>query len=281
MVVCRWFGLAVGMGMLSLLLGDESMIHPSSAAQLRVMTYNIEGGGANPHHLLALIMQHRPDLLILQELRHVGQVQWLAKRLRLPHQRFVSYHGRDGGVAMLSRWPLGPAQVLSFRHSRQGKVALAAPVYGPTATFWACSVHLDAPREHEFGHSIWQQAAFLWSEVFAATRRYRQVQELRAWLRQLSGDEWVIGGDFNTVPLSRVDRYLSQDFSDVLRHHPWRYLTGTYWALPQVPVKPRIDFVYHSPRLQVVEARVIQQKVSDHFPILAVFTPAPPREIPC
>jgi endonuclease/exonuclease/phosphatase (EEP) superfamily protein YafD len=235
------------------------------------MTYNIEGWFANQEQLLALISANQPDLVMLQELRHVRQVRWFARRLQLPYWHFAPYQGSQGGIAMLSRWPLGPAQVLTFHHGMQGKMALAAPVFGPATPLWACSVHLDAPRRYEFSASVWQQGAFLWSEVFASTPRYRQVQELRAWLRQLPADTWIIGGDFNTVPFSRVDRYLSKDFDDALLQRPWRYLTGTYWELPHVPVNPRIDFVYYSPRLHVIEARVLQHKVSDHFPILAIF----------
>jgi endonuclease/exonuclease/phosphatase (EEP) superfamily protein YafD len=243
------------------------------------MTYNIEGWAANQEQLLALISANQPDLVMLQEVRHTRQARWFATHLQLPYWHFARYHGSQSGIAMLSRWPLGPAQVLTFHHGIQGKMALAAPIFGPAAPLWACSVHLDAPGVYEFGASLWQQGAFLWSEVFASTRRYQQVQELRTWLRQLPADTWIIGGDFNTVPFSRVDRYLSKDFDDALLQRPWRYLTGTYWELPHVPVKPRIDFVYYSPRLRVVEAQVLQHKVSDHFPILAIFA-APGRDQP-
>jgi len=107
------------------------------------------------------------------------------------------------------------------------------------------------------------------------------VRELQAWLSRLSDRNWIIAGDFNTFPFSKVDRYLSRQFDDALSQYPWGYLTGTYWALPGVPVNPRIDFIYHSPELRVAEAQVIQRKVSDHFPILAIFSlPARDRDQP-
>ena len=53
-----------------------------------------------------------------------------------------------------------------------------------------------------------------------------------------------------------------------------QYSTGTYWGPPHTPFLPRIDFIYHSPHWQVVDARVIQQKASDHFPVLAILSPA-------
>jgi endonuclease/exonuclease/phosphatase (EEP) superfamily protein YafD len=244
----------------------------SSTSPLRVMTYNIEGRLVNQEHLLTLLTQHRPDLVMLQEVRHHRQLQHLATHLRLPHWHFEPYGGHRIGIALLSRWPLGPPQVLTFKAGRQGKVALAAPVYAPERTLWACSVHLEAPHRYEFGADVLRQGRFVWRELFATTPRSQQAQELRAWLTQIASEPWVIGGDFNTVPFSRVDRHLSRHFNDVLLRYPWRYFTGTFWKLPQVPVTPRIDFLYHSPNVRVHEARVIRRKVSDHFPILAVLS---------
>jgi endonuclease/exonuclease/phosphatase (EEP) superfamily protein YafD len=277
----RWWLYLSTTSVLCLLLWAGLAPQPvPSWPRLQVITYNIEGGLADHRQVLELLTPHQPDLVMLQEVLHVGQVQWFAERLQLPHWRFAPYQShRQGGIALLSRWPLGAGQVLTFRHGAQGKVALAAPVLSAAATLWACSVHLDAPRLREFNASVWQQGAFLWSEVFAATPRYQQVRELRAWLRQLSTDAWIIGGDFNSVPFSRADRYFSRDFGDALLQRPWRYLTGTYWELPHVLVNPRIDFLYHSPRVRVIEAQVLQHKISDHFPILAMFAvPGSPQE---
>jgi hypothetical protein len=59
----------------------------------------------------------------------------------------------------------------------------------------------------------------------------------------------------------------------VLAQRPWRYYSGTFWDLPQVPIHPRIDYIYHTSRFWVVDARVLQQKISDHYPILAILAP--------
>jgi hypothetical protein len=143
----------------------------------------------------------------------------------------------------------------------------------PAGTVWAGSVHLDAPRPGEFGGNLVQYAAFVGEEFFMASRRYQQVQELQTWLAALSTGDWILGGDFNSMPLSSADRYLSKYFDDALLQRPWRYFSGTFWALPQIPITPRIDYVYHSSRFQVVDARVIRQKISDHYPILVILAP--------
>jgi hypothetical protein len=75
------------------------------------------------------------------------------------------------------------------------------------------------------------------------------------------------------MPFSSADRYISKYFDDVLVQRPWRYFSGTFWDLPRVPITPRIDYIYHASRFRVVEARVIQKKISDHYPILAILAP--------
>lgn len=97
--------------------------------------------------------------------------------------------------------------------------------------------------------------------------------ELSAWLLRLGGDNTIIGGDFNSVPWASTDRHLRQYFTDALAGSLSQYMRGTYWGRPHPFISPRVDFLYHSPRWQVVEAQVIQQKASDHFPVLAVFSP--------
>jgi endonuclease/exonuclease/phosphatase family metal-dependent hydrolase len=243
-------------------------------APLRIITYNIEGRQANRQQLLALMRQHTPDLVMLQEVPQERLAQWFGAQLQLPYQHFAAYTGtRQGGVAMLSRWPLGSPHILHFRRSTQGRVALAAQVQTPAGAVWAGSVHLDAPRFKEYGTGFLQYAAFVWKEFFTASQRYRQARELRAWLTALTAGDGILGGDFNSMPLSSADRYLSKYFDDALLRRPWRYFSGTFWDLPQVPITPRIDYVYHSSRFRVLEARVIQRKLSDHYPVLAILTP--------
>lgn len=248
--------------------------HPAAILPLRIMTYNIEGGHSDRKQILAVLRQHTPDLVFLQEVPRPRLVQRFGEQLQLPFFHFTPYPGRHGsGIAVLSRWPLGPAQTLVFARSNQGKVALAAQVHLPTTTFWVCSVHLDAPRLHEFGTSFLQQGAFVLEEFLTSSLRYHQARELQAWLSRLADGAWLVAGDFNSMPFSSTDRYVSKYYDDVLLKRPWRYFTGTFWDLPQSPIRPRLDYIYHSPHFRVLEARVIQHKASDHFPVLAVVAP--------
>jgi endonuclease/exonuclease/phosphatase (EEP) superfamily protein YafD len=237
------------------------------------MTYNLAGGFVPDDAPLAVIRSQSPDLALLQEVRNTDHLARLGQSLGLPYRRFAPYSTQRGGIAILSRWPLGTARTLLWRHSPQGKLALAAQVYSPAGRFWACSVHLDNPFSRRGALTLWQRAWLLWHEFFTTTQRTQEAMELSAWLLNLGGENTIIGGDFNSVPWARADQHLRQYFADALSGSLRQYFTGTYWTLRYSPIRPRVDFLYHSPRWHVVEALVIQHKASDHFPVLAVLSP--------
>ena len=246
----------------------------ATASSLRVMTYNVYGMFVQDNVPLAVMRPHRPDLVLLQEVRNTQHVTALSQALGLSYWRFAPYARGRGGVALLSRWPLGPAHKLVWESSPQGKVALAARVDSPLGHFWTCSVHLDNPLSRRTPTSLWQKALFLWQEFFTATPRTQQAQELSTWLFGLGNEGMILGGDLNSMPFAGADRHLRRYFSDALSINLRQYFAGTYWGPPQNPVLPRLDFLYYSPYWQVVDAQVIQQKASDHFPVLAVLSPA-------
>ncbi len=270
----QWPGRRMLVMVFCLLLVVVAPPHGTAAeSPLRVMTYNVYGMFVHDRVPLAVMRPHHPDLVLLQEVRNTRHVMGLGQALGLSYWHFAPYSKEHGGVAILSRWPLGPARMLFWDSSPQGKVALAAQVDSPVGHFWACSVHLDNPLNTSHP-SLWQKVLFFWQEFFTATLRTQQAQELSAWLLGLGGEGIILGGDFNSLPLARADRHLRQYFSDALSVNLQQYFTGTYWGPPQNPILPRIDFIYHSSYWQVVDAQVIQHKASDHFPVLAVLSPA-------
>jgi endonuclease/exonuclease/phosphatase (EEP) superfamily protein YafD len=255
--------------------------HGSAAeSPLRIMTYNVHGAAVHDRAPLAVMQPYQPDLILLQEVRNTHHVRGLGQALGLPYWRFAPYSKERRGVAILSRWPLGPAHLLFWDNSSQGKVALAAQVDSPAGRFWACSVHLDNPLRANSPRSVWQKVLFLQQEFFTATVRTQQAQELSAWLLGLGDKRIILGGDFNSLPLAGADRHLRQYFSDALSVNLQQYFAGTYWGGPHSPILPRIDFIYYSPHWQVVDAQVIQQKASDHFPVLALLSPASQARTP-
>jgi len=84
-----------------------------------------------------------------------------------------------------------------------------------------------------------------------------------------SSDHVIIGGDFNTVPFSKAIRKMGKIYDDAL-WPSFDYLTGSYNKF-SLPIKPRIDYIFHSPGLKCNTASVIKESAGDHYPIRAVF----------
>lgn len=79
----------------------------------------------------------------------------------------------------------------------------------------------------------------------------------------------IIGGDFNTVPLTRAARRMFPQFRDALRG-TGDYWTGTYTRISGGP-RPRVDYIFYSQDLTVRRAFVHKETAGDHYPVYAAF----------
>jgi len=79
----------------------------------------------------------------------------------------------------------------------------------------------------------------------------------------------IIAGDFNTIPFSKAIRKMGKKYNDAL-WPSFDYLTGSYNKL-SLPIKPRIDYIFHSQGLERITASVIKESAGDHYPVRAVF----------
>nr|WP_256873439.1 endonuclease/exonuclease/phosphatase family protein [Pseudomonas taiwanensis] len=126
----------------------------------------------------------------------------------------------------------------------------------------------------------------------------RQVAMTRGLLDQLQseGVPWVLAGDFNQLPPGQYERLSEAQRSRYLRDSELKALWSRYPMIPSIteasgaqqtqwfthfPNDPRVkgpdrtlDYVFHSPSLTRIEARVRQQdtlRISDHLPLTARF----------
>jgi endonuclease/exonuclease/phosphatase family metal-dependent hydrolase len=248
---------------------------------LRVMTWNVAHGRAEAFHqafvgrevlrgnlaeIARVIEREGPHVTALQEadgpsawsggFDHVGL---LAELTATPHQVRGDHNpfglaGRalDAGTALVSRLPLGDATSEPFGLSpwdTKGYVVAAVPVPGTGRTVDVVSVHLDP--------------------VDPVTRR-NQVESLVATLRERSrlGRPLVVMGDLNCEDGERALEMLEAELDLAAYRTP--EVSGTSLAtFPASAPLRRIDWILTSSDLEIVEQRVLPDRLSDHLAVVA------------
>lgn len=184
---------------------------PGGAADLRVATYNATHG-AGTHGVLALVAEHHPDVLVLQELTP-RQVALLDRQLAAvyPYRSFGTPDPlqRDGD-AVLSRFPVtGAEPVTGLPTGARPADLVHLDVRGwPTSVL---SVHLASPcllcGPDGDGFNPAGSTAQSARVRVAEAQRYADL----AAERRAQGDLVVVAGDVNSSELNRPLRLLTAE----------------------------------------------------------------------
>jgi endonuclease/exonuclease/phosphatase (EEP) superfamily protein YafD len=257
----------------------------SSAPDLTVMTCNT--GDLSAHKrptsekiIEAIGVSSAPDVILLQEVYGEEQARILARGQGMAHFAFSFYTGKSNGVAILSRYPLENSDTLHFAVSHTGYGAIAADIRVGKQTITVVSVHMDnvywdmvehrkAFKGGQVDVNVASAISFMKSEFWSDSTRKQSVQEFMEWLESRGCGTVIVGGDFNTVPLSRAVRAMGAHFSDVL----WpslHYWSGTYKRL-SFPIMPRIDYLFYSKGVECLSSAIGSISPGDHYPVLAAF----------
>lgn len=264
-----------------------------SEKSLTVVTYNVgtvSGTRPDLEAVVAAIKRHGiPDVVLLQEVPDEAFVVGMGRLLKLPYHVFGGYqaNGVGYGLAILSATPLSNSTVHLLRPD--GHAALMAEMSHEDQEVLVCSVHLARVQGLKYGGKGfelgWKEAFDLMvRELTAETPRSAAVSKVLEFVEGRMGRGVIVGGDFNTVPFSTAVRAMEKGqrsdvrgrmseircrrFEDAL----WLkadYLGATYRAV-MFPVKPRIDYIFHSPNLRCSDASVIRDGPGDHYPVRAV-----------
>ena len=214
-----------------------------------------------------------PDLLLLQEVPGEKLAAELAENLGLANHLYSSYKpGGKGnyGMAIMSRYPLMKPEMLHLHRY----ATFTAEMIVEGESYRIGSVHLERIKPILINKSSaelsWKDALrLLKTEIVEDTPRSRGIDELLSWLSSHKSDHVIIAGDFNTIPFSKAIRKMGKIYDDAL-WPSFDYLTGSYNKL-SLPIKPRIDYIFHSPDLKCDTASIIKEGLGDHYPVRAVF----------
>jgi len=228
-------------------------VSPAAAAPLVVVTYNVLYRRPGSAGTLEALRRANADVALLQEITPRWE-RALREHLRdrYPYMRF--HAARAGGLAVLSRWPLGEAELLP---APRWFPALRVPVEAPGGRLQVVAVHLRPPR--------FDRARPL--QVLAETAAERRAQIEAYWKALAPELPTVIAGDFNESRTGDAVSFLTAHglTSALAAIDPdattWHDLTGSRAAW-------QLDHVMVDPAFTVAAAEVMRAGDSDHFPVV-------------
>lgn len=211
-------------------------------AQLRILTANLEFGGATPG-LLEALRREKPDLVSVQECAPENCAVALdgpEVRAAYPYRR-IAGNGRAEGSAILSRFPLEP----------DGEVrgTLAMPRAVVRVAGMALRFQVAHPMPPEPGQvALWQ----------------RELGRLRAVAAGRGAVPTVIAGDFNATQDHAAFRSVLDTGLRDSATLAGRARTPTWPALTAPPLGAQIDHVLVSAAVEPRAARFLDLADTDH-----------------
>ncbi|GAA1662657.1 endonuclease/exonuclease/phosphatase family protein [Glycomyces endophyticus] len=243
--------LALGAVLLPRVLADE----PAAAggAEFTVMSVNLYVGQTDLEKVVALVEEHGPDLLSVQELTPAAaeRLDELGLDELLPHA-ILEPDGLAVGTGLYSSHPLERIDTVG-RDGIFSQIGAEVDLDGEAVRFMA--VHTAAPASRE--------RIPLWEEDF---------EDLP---RPDGGAPWVLAGDFNaTLDHDNMRDLLDAGFTDAAEatgeglHPTWQPTGPGYFGFVKIPAVA-LDHVLADERVAVLDWEVLEKDGSDHAPVLA------------
>lgn len=220
----------------------------SASPVYRLLHLNLRFDNPAPEKVLSLIGRMEPDVITLNEVSPMWREKLKLLEARYPHGIACPASSPVGGVAILSRRPLGRER--QPRCFEDGSLAIAGIDFGGQQVDVA-ALHLAWPWP--FGQPA-------------------QIARLRPPLSSL-GATALLAGDFNAAPWSAAAAKVAR--AAALAHAG---RLGPTWLDRRLPAGLRswvglpIDQVMSKGRIAVRSARVLPEAGSDHLPVLAEFS---------
>jgi endonuclease/exonuclease/phosphatase family metal-dependent hydrolase len=223
-------------------------VPPPDRAQLKIMTYNIQQGvdvegNKSLEALLAVIRTEDPDILGLQEsdIARVANGNVDAVRYFADNLNMYSYYGPTTttgtfGIALLSKYPIQNPKTFFMFSTGEQTATIQAEISKEDTTYQIFVTHLgnDGP-------------------IF-------QLEDMLTRIQSLDAGQLVIAmGDFNFRPTTDQYALMTQTLADA-----WLLKWPGGKETPGISSEKRIDHLFVSPRLTVLESEYGRSPASDH-----------------
>lgn len=308
LVFAGWWGLRkhrfVFLSLSALIIGYEHinrLVQPGffvagenrDSETIRVMSYNVRlfdlynwtGNLKTRDSIFKLLIQESPDVLCLQEYFHSDEGSFqnndtIKKMLSLPFATIrygITLRKTDHwGLATFSRYPIVNSGTVFYTEGKTNFCLFSDLKIG-SDTIRVYNLHFQSnhfkPGDYEFIENVNEEdREGLLKGSKNILRRIRKAVRIRASQAEelavhVKGSPYpvVLCGDFNDPPFSYAYQVVRGNMKDAWIEEGSGF-GGTYTGLP---LRLRIDYILHSPKLETVWFKTANNRLSDHYPIEA------------
>lgn len=263
----------------------------SSPGVFRMMTYNVHnfspfGGHEDPlavkSEMLKVIMAENPDIIAIQEYfsRYEGVLDITDSLKEILHTKYFylepSFKTADQatGLAIFSKYPIKGQGDIIFDANNGGNSGIYVDVEANNKRVRIYNVHLQSisfdPQDYAYLDKVkkrmdpeLKQSKRILSMLHTAfVKRSNQVDILKAHMKGCK-TPYLIAGDFNDTPASYSVTQLTKNLDRSFEEKGSGFGRTYNGKFPNF----QIDYIAVTKDIRVLNHKVINAKLSDHFPV--------------
>ncbi|MDA3787512.1 MAG: hypothetical protein PF503_03315, partial [Desulfobacula sp.] len=193
---------------------------------ISVLTYNCGNQGKQQPSLeqIAEVIEYagKPDIVFLQDITWPVKTPDICKLLNYPY--YVTARKKPtpfANIAIISKYPLSEDEKLSFNPGRKPRLLSAVVTINKIKTLLCCvklsSLSKDIVNRDE-SISLVKVGKVLYKEIFYKTEHTKEVAIIIDYIKTKKMEHVIIGGDFNTISLSKPIRVITKSYKDSFRY---------------------------------------------------------------
>ena len=268
----------LGWSYLSSIVGFNFFTKTPTGQVLKVMTYNI-GGGGNTDNILKLndfLTAENCDVMCFQEFAspqgatsQIGRFDMLSK---FPY----TVISKNNSMLIVSKYPILKKESLNFDNSNGSNGCAYADIQVNEKIVRVYAVHLRSNTVSGLADDLAEHADYekraTWSKMITMLRRVRIMAQYRAKESEkiaahiaISPYPVVVCGDFNDIPVSYSYSTLSENLNDAYKKRGFGIGVTYNGNIPAL----KIDHILTDKKITVFNSKIIKVKYSDHFPTVS------------
>jgi exonuclease III len=237
--------------------------HAANGQTIRVATFNVNYGNRSGDQVLDAIEKSRADILCLQETTLQSE-RFLQQQLAVDYPEFhaIGHQGTYYGERFVFASKQKPRN-LKFVPPTHGLFGF----YSATFSFDDKDVCIINVHLTPFG--VPPNAGVVQALAAVGATEKQHAAEIREILKAVPSDSPVVVlGDFNSLstfraPTALINAGFTDSFASLHKnpdtHHTWQ------WPTRPLPLKLRIDYIFHSNHFRSLQSEIIRRDGSDHF----------------